>query len=142
MSDSERSDPDESEEQPVRWAEVDRWGTRVTCAEAVWARKTATRLELVAHEAAVRETVRDPDRLYLDTEATFSRRLRTGRQDVEIMHYVSEHRTQGRQAGNFVVVVVKWLGRSSTTGARGYVTTALLPGRLKSGLHLLWERPE
>jgi hypothetical protein len=124
----------------VRWEETDPWGQRIACAGSVWREHLARRGELSAHEAAVRETVRDPDRLYLDVASTLWRRARV-RPDVEIVHYVAAGRTTGGQAGNLVVVVVKWLGRSPTTPARGYLTTAWFSDRLKPGLHLVWSRP-
>ena len=127
-----------SEETP-RWVEVDPWGHPVECAEAVWAAKAAQRPELVEHEAEIRATVRDPDRLYLDWESAVVRAVRSGDPRVAIVHYVSEHRAHGRQAGNLLTVVVKWLGEASAV--RGYVHTAYLPNRLQARLQLRWRRP-
>jgi hypothetical protein len=128
-------------EPDVRWQETDPWGQRIVCAESVWQEHLARRGELTAHEGVIRQTVRDPDLLFLDTASTLWRRAR-GAADVEIVHYVAVGRATGRQAGNLVVVIVKWQGRSRTTPGRGYLTSALFPNRPKPGLHLVWSRPE
>jgi hypothetical protein len=125
----------------VRWEETDPLGYRVVCTEATWADKVAARAELADHEQAVRDTIRDPDYIYLDVEGTVTRRLRGGPQDVVMVHYVSWGRTHGKQAGNRLVAVVKWMGPSSPDAGRGYFTTALMPSRAKSGLELRWSRP-
>ena len=123
-----------------RWEEVDPWGHRVSCDEAVWADKAGRRAELSGHEAEVRATIRDPDRLYFDEASTLERAVRTGARQLAIVHYVSDHRAHGKQAGNLIVVVVKWLGEAG--GIRGYVHTAYLPDALQSRLQLLWRRPQ
>jgi hypothetical protein len=58
----------------VRWSEVDPFGHTVVCAAAVWEAKAGRRPELALHEEAIRATVREPDRLYLDWESTMRRR--------------------------------------------------------------------
>jgi hypothetical protein len=127
----------------TRWEEIDPWGHPVSCDEAVWATKTATRAELVAHETEIRATVRDPDRLYIDWESSVARALRGGPPQVVMVHYVSEHRAHGKQAGNLLTVVVKWVGEGpEAPSVRGYFTTAYLPGRLQRRLQLRWRRPE
>jgi hypothetical protein len=124
----------------VRWTETDRWGHTVTCDEAVWAEKAGRRAELASHAAEIRATIRDPDRLYLDPASTIERAVRTGVSRLLIVHYVSDHRAHGRQAGNLLTVVVKWLEEEGSV--RGYVHTAYLPNALPSRLQLRWRRPQ
>jgi hypothetical protein len=120
--------------------EVDPWGQSITCTESVWAKKAAARAELVAHEEAIRATIRDPDQLYVDGESSAIRAVRSGSDKILRVHYLSEHRAHGRQAGNLLSVVVKWEGED--TAIRGYFTTAYLPNRLQRRLQLRWRRPE
>jgi hypothetical protein len=112
----------------------------------VWTAKAAQRPELVAHEAEIRATVRDPDRLYVDWESALVRAVRSGDARLAIVHYVSEHRAHGKQAGNLISVVVKWLGDPArpddAAAIRGYVHTAYLPNRLQARLQLRWRRPQ
>jgi hypothetical protein len=121
----------------VRWAEVDPFGHTVVCAAAVWEAKVGRRPELALHEEAIRATVREPDRLYLDWEST-TRRASGGAVSALIVHYVAAGRTHGRWAGNLVDVVVKWLDEDGVV--RGYVQTAYLPNRPQRRLQSWWRR--
>jgi hypothetical protein len=121
-----------------RWTEVDPWGHSVSCDEPTWAKKSKQHPELVHHEAEIRATIRDPDRLYHDRLGTFSRSLNSGRNDLRIVHYVAERRAHGRQAGNFISVVVKWLNEAGVIN--GYVHSMYVPDALQPRLQLMWRR--
>lgn len=124
-----------------RWTETDRWGQPVHCAEATWYRKLVgeQRPELAAHEDVIRETIRDPQWLYDDPEATtFTWEI--GNPRSEVVHYVAAGRGRGRYTRNLVVVVVKWLPEGPAGAMVGYVRTMYLPRSLRGKLELRWER--
>ena len=124
-----------------RWTETDRWGQPVHCAEATWYRKLVVeqRPELATHEDVIRETIRDPQWLYDDPEATALTR-EIGNPQAEVVHYVAAGRGRGRYTRNIVVVVVKWLPEGPVGPMVGYVRTMYLPRNLRGKLELRWER--
>jgi hypothetical protein len=123
----------------VRWTEVDRWGTLVSCANETWARKLAQRPELARNEDAVRETVRDPDAVLFDDFST-ARREALERSPGFVMHYIGGSRAREPHGDKLVCVVVKWLPTTERTTVEGFVSTAYLAADLQPRLTLFWER--
>jgi hypothetical protein len=105
-----------------------------------WAAHVAIRPELGPHEAAVRETVRVPDRVYFDPASTAATRLR-GDPRAVIEHYLGVGRGRGDQQGNAVCVVVKLLPDAATGRVVGYLASAHLPNAPQARLPLVWSRP-
>ena len=59
---------------------------------------------------------------------------------LKIVHYVGLGHTHGEYAGNFLVIVVKWLPEPAAGMVVGYVRTIYVARRLQSRLELR-ERP-
>lgn len=126
--------------EPVwRWVETDPWGLVIRCAEAVWAVKVRQHSELLAHEGAIRATLRDPHQVLDDPRSTAKLEPRSGVSGA-VRHYVGVGRTTGLYAGCVVDIVVKVLRDPVTEHAIGYVQTAFLTRRLSPRLHLQWSR--
>jgi hypothetical protein len=123
-----------------RWADVDPFGRTIWCGERQWAEHVEIRPELVTHEAAVRETLRDPDAIYYDERSTAERRLRGNPQAV-MLHYVAAGRTSGRQTGNLVCVVVKLLSDPATGAVQGFVSSMYFPDTPQPRVQLVWRGP-
>ena len=110
------------------------------CGAGQWRQKIAARAGLAEHETAVRATIRRPDRVYDDPQAMAEVR-RLGNPQARVQHCVGVGRTHGTFAGNYVVVVIKWLPEGPAGELVGYVRTAWLGDRLRLGkLELVQER--
>ena len=129
-------------EEGWRWRVVDPWGLPVYCAEATWYTKVYTRerAEVRLYERELIATVRDPDEVYVEPEATAKLR-RQGLTDAEVLHYVGYGRTQGPYAHHMTQVVVKKMIEPDQESAVGYVRTLLVPRGLRLGkLTLRWRK--
>ncbi len=125
-----------------RWSVVDPWGLPVYCAEATWYTKVYTRerAEVRLHEQELIATVRDPDEVYVEPEATAKLR-RQGLTDAEVLHYIGYGRTQGPYDHHMTQVVVKKMIEPVQESAVGYVRTLLVPRGLRLGkLALRWRK--
>jgi hypothetical protein len=116
----------------VRWEEVDPYGQTIVCTEDVWEAKAAKHGEIPLHEAAIRETLRDPDSIWFDPISTAQKRPGSAA-EVEVLFYISNDRGVGRYRGKLIVVVVKRLVQTSAP-PEAYVQTMMVlneaPGRL------------
>ena len=121
-----------------RWTETDPWGLVIRCAEAVWVAKARRHPEIVAHEGAIRATLRAPDLVYDDPSST--ERLRpTGGRVAAVRHYIGRAHVPERPA-TLLSVVVKVLHEPSGGLVIGYVQTTYFTGRILTRLHLRWSR--
>ena len=81
------------------------------------------------YEAAMRSTLRSPDRIYDDPYSTSQRRTSTT-PGATVVCYLALGYTRGREAGNWLVVIVLWEHDLPGTETMGYVLTAYTTNRL------------
>ena len=116
------------------WKVKDPRGLVVCLANDIWQEHVAYRPEIKDYLDAVALTVKDPDAIYFDPKTTALRT--TGAQ---IYWYYRSGLTQGKYAGNYVAVVVKFVAENSHL-LRGYVESALLPNDIMRRLAPEWTR--
>lgn len=121
-------------ERHILWTVTDPRGISVSLAEDVWQEHIAYRPEISAYFDAIRDTVQEPDAIYFDPKTTARRT--TG---AKIYLYYRSKLTQGKHAGNYVAVVVKVMFEPDNV-QRGYVESAMLPGRIMKRAVLEWKR--
>ena len=121
-------------ERRLLWTVTDPRGIDVSLAEDVWQEHTAYRPEISPYLSAIRDTVQEPDAIYFDPKTTARRT--TG---AKIYLYYRSNLTQGKHAGNFVAVVVKVVLEPDNVW-RGYVESAMLPGRIMKRAVREWKR--
>ncbi len=134
--------PERRQGEDWRWSVVDPWGLPVYCAEATWYTKVYTRerAEVGVYEQELIATVRDPDEVYVEPEAT-AKLWGQGLDDAEVLHYVGYGRTQEPYAHHMTQVVVKKMMEPDQKGTVGYVRTLLIPRGLRLGkLTLRWRK--
>ncbi len=121
-------------ERKILWTATDPRGITISLAEDVWLEHTSYRPEIANYLDAVRTTIEDPDTIYFDPKTTARRT--TG---AKIYLYYRSNLTWGRHTGNYVSVVVKVVLESDNV-QRGYVESAMLPGRVMKRAILEWKK--
>lgn len=121
-------------ERRILWTITDPRGINVSLTQDVWREHTAYRPEIDDYLDAVRMTVENPDAIYFDPKTTARRT--TG---AKIYLYYRSGLTHGKYAENYVTVVVKVVFESGQV-RRGYVESAMLPGRIMKRAVLEWKK--
>lgn len=112
-----------------RWTEIDPQGRTIHCHPGAWNHIVQHHGEMSRYEAAVRSTLRSPDRIYDDPYSTSQRRTSTT-PGATVVCYLALGYTRGREAGNWLVVIVLWEHDLPGTETMGYVLTAYTTNRL------------